>query len=85
MGMKFKTAKTKGRITTPAYYRLDLAELLPNIYKIINLEWDILAFIDVKEMYDFDIDGYYYKGYLDILQDILILKMIFIFFQKCHW
>ena len=69
MEMRFKTAKTKGRITTPAYYRLALAELLPNIDKIIYLDGDILAFDDLKEMYDFDMDGYYYKGYLDILQD----------------
>ena len=69
MGLKFKTAKIKGRITTPAYYRLALAELLPNIDKIIYLDGDILAFVDLKEMYDLDMDGYYYKGYLDILQD----------------
>jgi len=74
MEMRFKTAKTKGRITTPAYYRLALAELLPNIDKIIYLDGDILAFVDLKEMYDFDMDGYYYKGYLDILQDSFNLE-----------
>ena len=69
MGDKYKTEKIRGYITTPAYYRLSLPDLLPNINKMIYLDGDILAFVDLKEMYDFEMEGYYYKGFLDILQD----------------
>ena len=69
MRNKFKTAKLTGYITTPAYYRLALSSLLPNIEKIIYLDGDIISFIDLKEMYDFDMEGFYYKGFLDTLQD----------------
>ena len=52
-------------INTPAYYRLLLPDLLPNVDKIIWLDGDTLIFNDLKEMYDINIDGYYYKGFLD--------------------
>ena len=67
---QFKTAKlTKKRITRPAYYRLALPILLPNINKIIYLDGDTITLIDLKEMYDIDMDNYYYKGFLDYLKD----------------
>ena len=71
---RFVNAKLKGRVTLPAYYRLALAELLPNINKIIYLDGDTLIFIDLKEMYDIDMDNYYYKGFLDYLRDTFIPK-----------
>ena len=70
MTVQFKTAKlTKKRITRPAYYRLALPILLPNINKIIYLDGDTITLIDLKEMYDIDMDNYYYKGFLDYLKD----------------
>ena len=67
---QFKTAKlSKKRITRPAYYRLALPTLLPNINKIIYLDGDTITLIDLKEMYDIDMDNYYYKGFLDYLKD----------------
>lgn len=62
---KYKNANDKGHITTPAYYRLSLSEILPNLDKIIWLDGDTLTFRDLKEMYDIDMEGYYYKGFLD--------------------
>ena len=65
MGEQFKTANDKGHITTPTYYRLALSELLVNLNKIIWLDGDTLTFQDLAQMYDIDMDGLYYRGYLD--------------------
>ena len=67
---EFKTATlNKKRITRPAYYRLALPKLLPDINKIIYLDGDTITLIDLKEIYDIDMDNYYYKGFLDYLKD----------------
>lgn len=64
---KFQNARLSGHIqTNAAYYRLVLPNLLPNIDKIIYLDGDTLTFDDLKEMYDIDMENYYYKGFLDI-------------------
>ncbi|MBR0423648.1 MAG: hypothetical protein IJJ04_03345, partial [Clostridia bacterium] len=65
MGEQFKTANDKGHITTPTYYRLALSELLVNLDKIIWLDGDTLTLQDLKQMYDIDMEGLYYRGYLD--------------------
>ena len=57
-GTKYNT-----RIPAPAYYWLILSDLLPNIDKIIYLDGDAITYIDIKEMYDLDMENYYYKGY----------------------
>ena len=62
---KYKNANDKGHITTPTYYRLSLSELLPDLDKIIWLDGDTITYTDLKEMYDIDMEGYYYKGVLD--------------------
>ena len=61
----YKTAKTVRYLTTPAYYRLSLSDLLPNINKILYLDGDTLTFSDLKEMYIIDMENYYYKGFLE--------------------
>ena len=38
MGDKFKDEKTSKRIKTPAYYKLELSALLPNVNRIIWME-----------------------------------------------
>ncbi len=65
MGNAYKNANDRGHITTPAYYRLSLSDLLPNINKIIWLDGDTITNVDLSEMYKIDMNGYYYKGYLD--------------------
>lgn len=65
MGNQYKNANDKGHITTPAYYRLSLSELLPQLDKIIWLDGDTLTLQDLRQMYDIDMKGYYYKGWLD--------------------
>jgi lipopolysaccharide biosynthesis glycosyltransferase len=70
---KFKNAKLSGRMQSIAtYYRLILPELLPNINKIIYLDGDTLILDDLKEMYDINMDNYYYKGFLDTGKDYFL-------------
>ena len=69
MGLKYKDAKQKKKgmriITTPSYYRLSLPDLLPEIDKIIWLDGDTLTFKDLNELYNIDMNNYYFKGLLD--------------------
>ena len=54
MGKQYSKAKNDGRITTPAYYRLSLSDLLPNLNKIIWIDGDTITFKDLKEFYDIE-------------------------------
>ena len=64
---KFENAFLSRHIQTiAAYYRLVLPDLLPNIDKIIYLDGDTLIFDDLYEMYEINMDNYYFKGFLDI-------------------
>lgn len=65
MGNQFKDANDKGHITTPTYYRLALSDLLTNLDKIIWLDGDTLVFKDLSPMYEIDMDGLCYRGFLD--------------------
>lgn len=65
MGNQFKGANDKGHITTPTYYRLSLSGLLTNIDKIIWLDGDTLVLKDLAPMYEIDMDGLCYRGFLD--------------------
>lgn len=65
MQNSFNTAYTDSRITTPSYYRLMLSDLLPNLDKIIWMDGDTLTFHDLTEMFNVDMEGYCYKGFLD--------------------
>ena len=62
---RYKDANDKGHITTPTYYRLSLSSLLPNINKIIWLDGDTLIFEDLTDMLNLDMNGLYYRGFLD--------------------
>ena len=51
------------RISHPTYYRLVIADKLPEKYnKCIYLDTDILVFKDLEELYNHNIDGYYLAG-----------------------
>ena len=69
----FKIESLSNNIKTLAsYYRLSSLDLIPNIDKIIYLDDDALTFDDLKEMYDIDMEGFYYKGFLDVSKDIFL-------------
>ena len=61
----YKSAYQDSRITTPAYYRLMLSDILPNKDKIIWMDGDTLVTDDLSEMYSVDVEGHYYKALLD--------------------
>lgn len=67
MGREYSKAKNDQRITTPAYYRLSLPKIVPNINKIIWLDGDTIIYSDLKEMYDLDMKNFHYKGFLDVM------------------
>lgn len=62
---RYKNANDRGHITTPAYYRLSLSSVLPEIEKIIWLDGDVLGFGDLTDMYNINMEGLYYRGFLD--------------------
>lgn len=65
MGNDYKDANSTG-LATPTYYRLSLSELLPEVDKILWLDGDVLVFKDLKEMYNLNMEGIYYRGFLDL-------------------
>lgn len=66
MKNRYKDAYDKGHITTPTYYRLSLSSLLPDLNKIIWLDGDTLIFEDLTDMLNLNMDGLYYRGFLDV-------------------
>lgn len=70
----FKEARLSAHITIPSYYGLVLSDLLPNIHKIIYLNGDILSFEDLNEMYIIDMNGLYYRNFLDVIKYSFNLK-----------
>ena len=66
MGQAYKSANDHGHITTPAYYRLSLSDILPDMDRILWIDGDTLIFGDLAPMYyDTDMEGLYYRGLLD--------------------
>ncbi|MDO4199338.1 MAG: glycosyltransferase family 8 protein [Clostridia bacterium] len=62
---RYVAANQSGYITTPAYYRLALSDVLPGIDKVIWLDGDTITFTDLSEMYDINMRSRYYDGFLD--------------------
>ena len=69
MQNSYESANVAGHIrtplTTPAYYRLSLSSLLPEVDKIIWVDGDTLIFEDLTNLINISMDGLYYKGFLD--------------------
>jgi len=49
-------------VTTPAYYRLNLASRLPGVDKCLYLDTDTVINADITELYQTDMEGYYIAG-----------------------
>ena len=69
MGNKYKGLGLNFRITTPAYYRLSLHELLPDVNRIIYLDGDTAIFDDLTELIELDMKGNIIMGFLDGFPD----------------
>ena len=67
----YKQIKTHSYITLPAYYRLKLASLLPNLDKIIYLDCDTLVNSSLSKLFDENLDGYAFAGVKDINKRML--------------
>lgn len=68
---QYSSAHVDAHIPTAAYYRLYLPKLLPDIEKIIWLDGDTLTFHDLSGLFNIDMKGYYFKGFLDDLVDAM--------------
>ena len=64
---KFKYARIN-RYPIPTYYRLLLAELLPNINKIIYLDGDTIILTDLTDMLNINMNNNIVMGFLDNAQ-----------------
>jgi len=58
----FKDLYISEHITQATYYRIMIPELIPNIQKILYLDCDIIANNDIKELYDINIDNYFFAA-----------------------
>ena len=59
-------AIASGRFTVGTLYRTFISDALPELDKIIYLDCDILVNLDIKELWDIDIEQYSLAGILDI-------------------
>lgn len=64
---KYKNEKTDKRIKTPAYYKLSLHDLLPNVKRAVWLDGDTGIFGDLTELINYDMGKNYMMGFLDSL------------------
>ena len=59
---QYAKVKTHNYISIATYYRLKLAQLLPDIDKIIYLDCDVVVNTSLKDLYDIDINNYLLAG-----------------------
>ena len=62
VGNEFDESYEIRGITTPAYYRLLIPELLPEYDKILYSDVDVIFREDLSKYYDIEMDGYYIAG-----------------------
>ena len=71
MENKYKGLKLNFRISTPAYYRLSLQDILPDVKRIIWMDGDTLVFEDLTELIELDMKGAVVMGFLDSEPDAI--------------
>ena len=75
VGNHFKGWKhSKKKITTAAFYRMILGNIIKNVNKIIYLDGDTLTYSDLWEMYNLNITNLYFKGIREIVSDNYIYE-----------
>lgn len=67
----YKIIKTHPYLTLPAYFRLKLPSLLPQLDKIIYLDCDVIVNSSLKDFYNIDIEKYAIAGVRDINKRML--------------
>ena len=58
-------------ISVDTYYRYAIADLLPNINKILYLDADLVVNKDISKFYNTDLENYYFAG----VEDVYILAV----------
>lgn len=58
-------AGKKNHVTLATYYRLLLADICPNVDKILYLDVDLVVRSNLKELFDIDMKGKYFAGVSD--------------------
>lgn len=58
----FKDFFISDHITQATYYRIMMPELLPNLKKILYLDCDIIVLGDIYELYNINIDNYFFAA-----------------------
>ena len=63
---EFESLKTHAYITLPAYFRLKLPTILPNIERVIYLDCDTVVNTNLGELYNTNLEGKPLAGVIDI-------------------
>ena len=71
MDDKYKNEKTDKRIKTPAYYKLSLHNILPDVNKIIYMDGDTGVFEDLSDLIKLDMKGNYIMGFVDSVPEAI--------------
>ena len=66
VGNKFKNWKHGRKIPVPSFYRSILGEIIYDTNKIIYLDGDTLAYKDLTDMYNINMDNLYFRGIREI-------------------
>lgn len=61
----YKNIPTHNYISIPSYYRLKLAELLPEVNRVIYLDCDVIVRKSLSELFNIDLGDNYIAGVLD--------------------
>jgi len=62
----YKNVKTHSYISLPAYYRLKIASILPDIHRIIYFDCDVIVNSSLEELFSADLENCPVGGVLDI-------------------
>ena len=68
---KYKDEKTDKRIKTPAYYKLSLHDILPEVNRIICLDGDTAVFSDLTNLINLDMGKNYIMGFWDSIPEAI--------------
>ncbi|MBQ8167968.1 glycosyltransferase family 8 protein [bacterium] len=63
-------AGKKNHVTLATYYRLLLSEICPEVDKILYLDVDLIIRSNIKELFETDIEDYYFAGVSDCEEHI---------------
>ena len=72
----FKDFKTNGYMTQASYYRIIIPELFPNLEKILYLDCDLVVINDILELYNINIENYYFAAVDDEVYFIEVMNKI---------